>query len=137
MGDKGLLLRQAAQKQGALGRRHGGDALHHILRHPDQANMVRHPGFHAVGQDDRFQPRMMGGCLLQQLGTVGYEQSSLLPGLPGGQQLFHLLQQGIFPGGDSFFHGFSSFRALRRQGQLLTVSLYRFPSLLQGILPEI
>ena len=108
--DKGLLFRQTAQKHRPLGGLHGGNCLHDLFAHPDNPNVLRQLYLHTIAEEGRLQTWAVHSGLFQQLGPIGDEKPCRLPGLPGGQQLSHLLHRGIFPGCNSFFrHSFCTF----------------------------
>ena len=61
--------------------------------------MFRELRFHALGKNHRVKPRTVADGLSQKLRAVGGKKPRFLPGFPGVQQLPHLPQKGILPGG--------------------------------------
>ena len=61
--------------------------------------MFRDFRFHAIGKNHRVKPRTVADGLGQKLGTVGGKKPRFFPGFPGVQQLSHLPQKRILPGG--------------------------------------
>ena len=96
----GLSLRQRAQEQCPLGGLHGRQGGHHIPGHPNQAHIFRNLRFHALGKNHCVKPRTVADGFSQEFGAVGGEKPRFLPGFPGVQQLSHLPQKRILPGGN-------------------------------------
>ena len=97
-------LRQPAQEHRPLGALHGRNGLHNLPAHPNNPAAFRHPGLRSVRQKNRVKARAMPHRLFQELGAVGDEQSQPFPLPFGGQQLLHLLDQGVPSGSDPLLH---------------------------------
>ena len=99
-----LLRRDLCQEHGPLGCLHRGDGRHHVLGDPDNADPLRDRSLDALGEDHRLKLRAVFHRFFQQFHTVAHEKAGLPALGAAGEQLLHLLQKGIFPAADPFFH---------------------------------
>ena len=107
LGNKFRLLRELRQEQRSLGGFHGRNGGHHVLGNPDDPDALGDFGFHAVAEDHGLKSRPVFHRLLQKLHAVAHEKAGLPALGTAGEQLFHLLQKGIFSAADSLFHHIS------------------------------
>ena len=66
--------------------------------------MIRNLSIHALGKDHSIQSGIVFHSFLEKLCSVRSEETCFLSCLFGGEELFYLLQQGIFSGRNFFNH---------------------------------